>query len=123
VIGGTNVMAVQIGEKRAKELSFLCRRYSAAQALSMGLVNEVVADDGLDAAVDSMLDEISQLSPLYLEIAKVSSNQWWNHSRDNMSSGIGMLVRAIGSADMLEGARAFVEKRSPKFRQSPHDAS
>jgi 2-ketocyclohexanecarboxyl-CoA hydrolase len=116
VLGGTNVMAVQIGEKRAKELSFLCRRYSAAQALAIGLINEVVADDGLDAAVDSLLDEIHQLSPLYLEIVKVSSNQWWNQSRDNMSSGIGMLVRAIGSDDMIEGATAFTEKRRPQFR-------
>lgn len=116
VLGGTNVMAVQIGEKRAKELSFLCRRYTAAQALAMGLINEVVADDGLEAAIEGLLDEIHELSPLYLEVAKVSSNQWWNQSRDNMSAGIGMLVRAIGSPDMIEGATAFREKRRPDFR-------
>ncbi len=119
VLGGTNVMAVQIGEKRAKELSFLCRRYTAAQALTMGLINEMVADDGLEAAVDGILDEIHRLSPLYLEIAKISSNQWWHQSRDNMVSGVGMLVRAIGSTDMIEGATAFREKRRPDFRGKP----
>lgn len=117
VLGGTNVMAIQIGEKRAKELSFLCRRYTAAQALGMGLINEVVAEDELNAAVERLLDEIHQLSPLYLEIAKVSSNQWWNQSRDNMSSGMGMLIRAIGSADMVEGASAFKARRRPRFRR------
>ncbi|WP_201791374.1 enoyl-CoA hydratase/isomerase family protein [Aeromicrobium sp. PE09-221] len=116
VLGATNVMAVQIGEKRAREMAMLCRRYTAAQALDMGLINEVVVDDGLEAAVDRWLDEIHRLSPRYLEIAKISANQWWNQSKDNMSSGLGMLIQAIGSDDMIEGANAFLEKRRPDFR-------
>lgn len=116
VLGATNLMSVQIGEKRAKEMSMLCRRYSADQALAMGLINEVVPDDGLDEAVESWLAEIHRLSPRYLEIAKVSSNQWWYASRDNMSTGLGMLIQAIGSEDMIEGAQAFLEKRRPDFR-------
>jgi naphthoate synthase len=116
VLGATNVLAVQIGEKRAKEMAMLCRRYSADQALRLGLVNEVVEDGGLEEAVQRWLGEIHALSPRYLEIAKVSSNQWWNQSKDNMSSGLGALIQAIGSEDMLEGARAFLEKRKPDFR-------
>ena len=63
VTGATNVMSVQIGEKRAKELSMLCRRYSADDALRMGLVNAVVDDDALEATVEAWCDELAALSP------------------------------------------------------------
>lgn len=115
VTGATNVLGVQIGEKRAKEMAFLCRRYSAAQALELGLVNQVVPDHKLESAVDALVAELVALSPRYLEIAKVSSNVWWNAARDNFLSGLGMLVQAVGSDDMVEGATAFLEKRRPSF--------
>ncbi len=115
VTGGTNLMAVQIGEKRAKELSMLCRRYTADQALAMGLVNEVVDDEHLLPRVREVVDELAALSPRYLEIAKISSNVWWNQARDSFATGLGMLVQAIGSPDMVEGASAFLEKRAAHF--------
>lgn len=93
----------------------LCRRYTAEQALALGLVNEVVEDDALEDSVDAMVAELSALSPRYLEIAKISSNVWWNAARDSFSTGLGMLVQAIGSEDMIEGATAFLEKRPPAF--------
>lgn len=120
VTGATNALGVQIGEKRAKEMAFLCRRYTAAQALDLGLVNSVVADDELVDAVDALVGELAALSPRYLEIAKVSSNVWWNAVRDSFTTGLGMLVQAIGSPDMAEGAQAFLEKRKPQF--PPPDA-
>lgn len=115
VTGATNVMSLQIGEKRAKELSFLCHRYSAEEALAMGLVNVVVDDDQVESTVQSWCDEIDRLSPRYLEITKVSSNVWWNAARDSFASGIEMLVQAVGSDDMIEGANAFLQKRPPSF--------
>jgi 2-ketocyclohexanecarboxyl-CoA hydrolase len=115
VTGATNVMGVQIGEKRAKELSMLCRRYTAERAYEMGLVNEVVDDDQLEAAVEAMCAELATKSPRYIEITKISSNLWWNSARDSFSNGLGMLVQAIGSDDMREGAQAFMEKRKPQF--------
>ena len=116
VLGATNFSAVQIGEKRSKEMSFMCRRYTADQAVDMGLINEVVGDEELDAAVDRWLAEIHQLSPRYLEIAKVSSNLWWNQAKDSMQQGLETLIQAIGSDDMREGSQAFLEKRKPQFR-------
>jgi 2-ketocyclohexanecarboxyl-CoA hydrolase len=115
VTGATNVLGVQIGEKRAKEMSLLCRRYTAEQALRLGLVNDVVDDEELVPAVEGVVGELGALSPRYLEITKISSNIWWNAARDSFSTGLGMLVQAVGSADMVEGATAFLEKRRPAF--------
>ncbi len=115
VLGGTNFLAISIGEKRAKEVAFLCRRYTAREALAMGLINAVVMAEQLEDEATKWADELLRMSPRYLEIAKISSNVWWNQSRDNYLSGLGMLVQAIGSKDMLEGASAFMEKRRPQF--------
>jgi enoyl-CoA hydratase/carnithine racemase len=115
VLGGTNFLSMTIGEKRAKEVAFMCRRYKAREALAMGWINAVVAADDLQAEVTRWAEELLAMSPRYLEIAKISSNQWWNQSRDAYLSGLGMLVQAIGSPDMIEGATAFMEKRKPQF--------
>ena len=115
VLGGTNFLAMSIGEKRAKEVAFLCRRYKAQEAFELGWINAVVKAGQLEEEVTRWADQLLQMSPRYLEIAKISSNLWWNQSRDNYASGLGMLVQAIGSADMIEGATAFMEKRPPRF--------
>ena len=115
VLGGNNFLSMSVGEKRAKEIAFLCRRYPADKALEMGLINAVVEPEELEAEVTRWADELLRMSPRYLEIAKINSNVWWNQCRDNYLSGLGMLVQAIGSHDMIEGATAFMEKRRPRF--------
>jgi enoyl-CoA hydratase/carnithine racemase len=115
VLGGTNFLSMNIGEKRAKEVAFMCRRYKAEQALEMGWINAVVSPEQLEEEVTNWANELLRMSPRYLEIAKISSNVWWNQCRDNYLSGLGMLVQAIGSNDMVEGATAFMEKRKPQF--------
>lgn len=115
VLGGTNFLTMNIGEKRAKEVAFLCRRYPAREALALGWINAVVPADQLEAEVTKWADELLGMSPRYLEIAKISSNVWWNQCRDAYHTGLGMLVQAIGSKDMIEGATAFMEKRKPQF--------
>ena len=95
VLGGTNFLAMSVGEKRAKEIAFMCRRYSAEKALEIGLINAVVPADQLEEEVTKWADELLCMSPRYLEIAKVSSNVWWNQCRDAYLSGLGMLVQAV----------------------------
>ena len=118
VLGGANMLAMTVGEKRAKEIAFLCRRYSARDALAMGWINAVVPDGDLEAEVAGWCREIATMSPRYLEITKSMSNTFWNALRDNYVQGIGMLTQAIGSHDMREGARAFMEKRPPVWEPS-----
>ena len=115
VLGGTNLLAAQSRGKSPKEVSFLCRRYDAATAAEWGWNNDPVPHDELEDAVTRWADDLLANSPRYLEIAKVSSNLWWNASRDNMLQGLGMLVQAIGSDDMVEGASAFMQKRRPQW--------
>ncbi len=115
VLGGTNFLTMNIGEKRAKEVAFLCRRYPAREALDLGWINAVVPAEQLEDEVTKWAGELLNMSPRYLEIAKISSNVWWNQCRDAYLSGLGMLVQAIGSKDMVEGATAFMEKRPPQF--------
>src|SRR6266478_6631322 len=71
---GTALLARHVGEKRAREIWFLCRRYTAAQAYEMGLVNKVVPHDQLDSEVETWVAEINELSPTAIAIAKRSFN-------------------------------------------------
>lgn len=117
VLGGANMLAMNIGEKRAKEVAFLCKRYTAHEALAMGWINRVVADEELENEVERWGADLAKMSPRYLEITKISSNAHWNLLRDAYAQGIGMLTQAIGSHDMIEGATAFMEKRPAVFEQ------
>ncbi|MAG68817.1 MAG: dihydroxynaphthoic acid synthetase [Acidobacteria bacterium] len=119
VLGGTNLLAMTVGEKRAKEVSFLCRKYSAKQAMDLGWINHVVPDDELEDEVDRWCQELAAMSPRYMELAKASSNVMYHQFRDNMVQGLNSLIQAIGSSDMKEGAAAFMDKRRPDF--SPRD--
>jgi hypothetical protein len=108
VSGATNVMSLQIGEKKARELSLLCRRCTATDAQAMGLVNEV-ADDEDEPTAERWSTEIAGLSQRYLEIAMISSNIWLNAVRDSFTTGLGMLMQAVGSPDTAGGATAFLQ--------------
>jgi len=114
---GTAYLARLVGEKKAREIWYLCRRYSAQEALEMGLCNTVVPHDELDAEVDKWCAEIIEKSPTALAIAKRSFNADSENIRGIGSLGLQALKLYYDTEESKEGVRAFLEKRKPEFRK------
>lgn len=114
---GTALLARHIGEKRAREMWFLCRQYTAAEAYEMGLVNKVVPADDLDAEVEQWCAEINAMSPTAISIAKRSFNADSENIRGISFMGIQAVKHYYMSEESKEGVRAFNEKRKPDFKK------
>ncbi len=116
---GSSYMARCIGQKKTREIWFLCRKYSAKEALDMGLVNTVVPLEQLEDTYVQWAEEMMQLSPLALRMIKAGLN-----AELDGQAGIQELA---GDATMLyymcdeahEGSRAFLEKRQPDWSSYP----
>jgi 2-ketocyclohexanecarboxyl-CoA hydrolase len=115
---GTAYLARLVGEKRAREIWYLCRRYSAKEAYDMGLVNAVVPPERLDEEVERWCAEIRERSPTAIAIAKRSFNADTEQLRGLSSLGFEAVALYYGTEESKEGGRAFREKRSPRFRRS-----
>jgi len=113
---GTAYLARIVGEKKAREIWYLCRRYTAAEAMAMGLVNKVVPDADLDAEVARWCAEILDLSPTALAIAKRSFNADTEHIRGIANVAFQAVSLYYGTDEAKEGGNAFREKRKPRFR-------
>lgn len=113
---GTAYLARIVGEKKAREIWYLCRRYTAAEAMAMGLVNKVVPDADLDAEVARWCAEILDLSPTALAIAKRSFNADTENIRGIANIGFQAVSLYYGTDEAKEGGNAFREKRKPRFR-------
>lgn len=114
---GTAYMARVIGEKRAREVWYLCRRYSARDALAMGMVNAVVPDAELDAEVARWCAEIVEKSPTAIAIAKRSFNADTAAIGGIGDMGMQALAMYYQTEESKEGVRALKEKRKPEFRK------
>jgi 2-ketocyclohexanecarboxyl-CoA hydrolase len=113
---GTAFLSRVVGEKKAREIWFLCRRYTAAQALEMGLVNTVVPHDALDAEVARWCEEILALSPTALALAKRAFNADSESIRGISALGMQAVGLFYETEESKEGVAAFKEKRKPRFR-------
>lgn len=113
---GTAYLSRVIGEKRAREMWYLCRRYGAQEALAMGLVNAVVAADQLDAEIARWCQDILANSPTAIGIAKRSFNADSENIRAIGSLGFEALALYYQGAESREGVDAFLEKRPARFR-------
>ena len=116
---GAALLARQIGQKKAKEIWYLCRQYTAEQALEMGLVNTVVPLEQLEEETVSWCREMLDLSPFALRLMKAS----FNASEDGLT-GLQQLAHDAnllfyGSEEAREGRDAYKEKRRPDFGKFP----
>jgi len=119
---GAGLLANLVGPKKAKEIWFLCRQYSAQEALEMGLVNTVVPLDRLEPETVQWCREMLALSPFALRLLKAS----FNAAEDGLS-GIQQLAHDAnllfyGNEEAQEGRDAYREKRKPDFSQFPRRA-
>jgi naphthoate synthase len=116
---GSGLLARMVGQKKAREIWFLCRQYDAAQALDMGLVNTVVPLEQLEVETVQWCREMLTMSPLALRMLKASLN-----AADDGLAGIQQLA---GDATLLfymtdeaqEGRDAYVQRRRPEFNRFP----
>jgi naphthoate synthase len=116
---GASYMARIVGQKKAREIWFLCRQYNAEQALEMGLINTVVPVEQLEIEGVQWANEILDKSPIAIRCLKAA----FNADCDGQAG----LQELAGNATLLyymteqgtEGKQAFLEKRQPNFRQYP----
>ena len=116
---GASYLARMVGQKKAREIWYLCRQYSAQDALAMGMVNCVVPVDDLEAEGVQWAQEILQKSPIAIRCLKAALNA--------DCDGQAGLQELAGNATLLyymteegaEGKQAFLDKRPPNFRQYP----
>jgi naphthoate synthase len=116
---GAGLLAAQVGQKKAKEIWFLCRQYDAEEALDMGLVNTVVPLEDLEVETVEWCREMLALSPFALRLLKAS----FNATEDGLS-GLQQLAHDAnllfyGSEEAQEGRDAYREKRKPDFGKFP----
>jgi naphthoate synthase len=119
---GAGLLANLVGPKKAKEIWFLCRQYSAEEALQMGMVNTVVPLERLEAETVQWCNEMLALSPFALRLLKAS----FNAAEDGLS-GIQQLAHDTnllfyGSEEAQEGRDAYKQKRKPDFSRFPRRA-
>ena len=108
---GVASLAARVGQKRAREIWMLCRQYTAEEAYDMGLVNSVVAPDQLWAEVDRWLADLNRVSPVILQMQKISYNQHDHFIVPGQSPVQEHIPEYVASEECRERRLAFIERR------------
>jgi naphthoate synthase len=116
---GSSYLARIVGQKKAREIWFLCRQYDAQQALDMGLVNTVVPVDQLETETLKWCREMLELSPMALRFLKAAMNADCDGQIGLLDFGGDATLLYYLSEEAQEGRNAFVERRKPDFKKFP----
>ena len=116
---GASYLARQVGQKKAREIWFLCRQYGADEALQMGMVNTVVPLDELQDEAVRWCREMLALSPMALRLMKCSFNAELDGQAGIQELAGNATLLFYMSEEAQEGKRAFLEKRAPEFHRFP----
>ena len=115
--GGSWFLTQLVGTAKARELYFTSPRLSAAEALDLGIVNQVLPDEGFDDAALAWAGSLAERAPIALRHMKENLNRATTCDLATaLDAEAAAMVRTMSTADHREAAAAFVEKRAPVFR-------
>jgi enoyl-CoA hydratase/carnithine racemase len=116
-VEGLRRLVELVGLSTAKEIMFTARQYSAEEALRLGIVNHLLADDAIDAFAADYIASIAAGAPLTQKGAKLALAELSkDESRRDLAAAEAIIAQCSTSEDHAEGTRAFLEKRRPVFR-------
>ena len=116
-IEGTKRLVETVGHANAREIFFTGRRYTAAEAFSIGLVHRIVPAGELEAFVRKTAEGMAENAPLTLAASKILIEEFVRPSGEpDLAKGLAAIERCALSEDYQEGRKAFMEKRKPRFR-------
>jgi len=116
---GSSYLARHVGQKKAREIWFLCEQYTAQEAKDMGMVNKVVALDHLEDTVIEWCKTMQKRSPLALRMIKRSLNAELDGQHGLMQLAGDATLMYYLMEEAQEGKNAFLEKRDPNFKKYP----
>ncbi|KAF0139811.1 MAG: naphthoate synthase [Stygiobacter sp.] len=116
---GASFLARVVGQKKAREIWYLCRQYNAQEAMQMGLVNKVVPVENLEAEGVQWAKEILEMSPLALRLLKSAFNAELDGQAGIQELAGNATLLYYMSEEAQEGKNAYNEKRKPDFKKFP----
>lgn len=116
---GASYLARLVGQKRAREIWYLCRQYNAQEAFDMGLVNKVVPVELLEAEGVEWAEEILEKSPLAIRLLKSAFNAELDGQQGIQELAGNATLLYYMSEEGQEGKKAYLEKRKPKYKDYP----
>ncbi|MCF8084865.1 MAG: enoyl-CoA hydratase/isomerase family protein [Deltaproteobacteria bacterium] len=105
-----------VGEKRSREITYLCRLYTAREAEAMGWINKAVPAEDLEKETEQWAQEIREKSPTAIALGKKMHNVYYDLLSSSAEMGVEMLTFFWGTKEAREGMLAFKEKRPPVFK-------